>query len=65
MKEIYKTKAHIPCEQYGFLEVDLEGTPKEIAEKYLNIKNEFTEAKKVNAEPKNVQKFYKKMPSKK
>lgn len=45
-KEKLKAKLHIPSEQYGYIEVEIEGTAKEVVAKYFNIKNEIKEVKK-------------------
>jgi hypothetical protein len=33
----YKTTSHIPTEQYGYIEVELEGSPAEIVEAYKSF----------------------------
>ena len=45
-EKIIKAKLHIPSEQYGYIEVELEGTIEEISVKYFTIKNEIQKVKK-------------------
>jgi len=34
-----RNKIHIPTEQFGFIEVEVEGTEQEVVEQYLKLKN--------------------------
>lgn len=45
-EEPIKMKLHIPCEQYGYIEVEIEDEPSKVAVKYFNIKKAFTDVKK-------------------
>jgi len=37
----YNVKIHIPTEQYGFVELDVSGSPEEISEAYNDVKSVF------------------------
>jgi len=47
--DMIKMKLHIPVEQYGFVEIELEDEPTKVAVTYFNIKNAFLKVKKEEA----------------